>query len=281
MSSEIAIVDSAETPRPIYSGQQMEEAVTAYRRLQEALDRSMPDQIMRIGDKRFRKKGYWRAIAVAFKLTVEPTDERREVQGAFRDGAENFGYILTYRATAPNGRSTTGDGSCFAIEKVARFRCGHPHPTQRGKWEHFPATTCPDYTADYMWATRPLEASEHNVRSHAHTRAFNRAVSNLVGFGEVSGEEIEYWRPEEVTAPIDITKVPPYEGPTEDGEPSKNEPTISVQQAKRLWAIAKSKGWSDSGIKLLLSQRGYEHGTEVPRRLYNGLVQHVETQAPS
>ena len=30
----------------------------------------------------------------------------------------------------------------------------------------------------------------HNVRSHAHTRAFNRAVSNLVGFGEVSADEL-------------------------------------------------------------------------------------------
>jgi hypothetical protein len=30
----------------------------------------------------------------------------------------------------------------------------------------------------------------HNVRGHAHTRAFNRAVSNLVGFGEVSADEI-------------------------------------------------------------------------------------------
>jgi hypothetical protein len=29
------------------------------------------------------------------------------------------------------------------------------------------------------------------VRSHAHTRAFNRAVSNLCGFGEVSAEEVE------------------------------------------------------------------------------------------
>jgi hypothetical protein len=36
-----------------------------------------------------------------------------------------------------------------------------------------------------------MRATEHNVRSHAHTRAFNRAVSNLVGFGEVSAEEVE------------------------------------------------------------------------------------------
>jgi hypothetical protein len=32
--------------------------------------------------------------------------------------------------------------------------------------------------------------SLHNIRSTAETRAFNRAVSNLVGGGEVSADEI-------------------------------------------------------------------------------------------
>ena len=36
-----------------------------------------------------------------------------------------------------------------------------------------------------------MRATEHNVRSHAHTRAYARAVSNLVGFGEVSAEEVD------------------------------------------------------------------------------------------
>ena len=49
-----------------------------------------------------------------------------------------------------------GDGSCFSSEKRGRG-----------------------------------QATVHNVRAHAHTRAFNRAVANLVGFGEVSAEEME------------------------------------------------------------------------------------------
>jgi hypothetical protein len=147
----------ANSPLPVFRGREMAEALTAYRDLQKALDSSMPDQVMELDGKPFRKKGYWRAISVAFNLTVEPTEERREVHGVLDDGSENYSYIVTYRATAPNGRSVTGDGACAASEK------------QRGR----------------------MKASEHNVRSHAHTRSFNRAVSNLVGFGEVSAEEAE------------------------------------------------------------------------------------------
>ncbi len=179
------------SPLPIFTGREMAHALTAYRELQRALDQAMPEQIMSLDGKPFRKKGYWQAIAVAFKLTMEPTTERREIASAFDDGRENFGYIVTYRATAPNGRSTTGDGSCFAIEKARKFRC--PHPERKGSKRslHFPAEMCPDFDPAFQWKTLPAQATEHNVRSHAHTRAFNRAVSNLVGFGEVSAEEVD------------------------------------------------------------------------------------------
>src|SRR5438874_1528525 len=120
----------------------------AYRELQQALDRSMPEQIIKLDGKPFRKKGYWRAIAVAFNLTVEVESERREIYGDLEDGSPNYAYLITYRASTTAGRSETGDGACAAAEK------------SRGR----------------------MKASEHNVRSHAHTRAFNRAVSNLVGF---------------------------------------------------------------------------------------------------
>lgn len=185
-------------PGPVFAGAQMAEALKAYKQLQRALDEAMPDQVMempggRDEEKRhFRKKGYWRAVAVAFGLTVEPTDERREVNDTFEDGRPNFGYIVTYRATAPNGRTAFGDGSAFAIEKAPKFRCPHPEdPTKpKGRRVHFPAEACPDFDALFSWRSLPAQATEHNVRSHAHTRAFNRAVSNLVGFGEVSAEEL-------------------------------------------------------------------------------------------
>src|SRR3990167_2612291 len=84
-------------PSPVFRGAQMVKALADYRELQKALDDSMPDQLMELEGKKFRKKGYWRAISVAFNLTVEPIDERRDVNGVFEDGRDNFGYVVTYR----------------------------------------------------------------------------------------------------------------------------------------------------------------------------------------
>lgn len=187
VASEGQVLD---TPMPAFRGPAMAEALAAYRELQQALDRAMPDQIMELEGKMFRKKGYWRAVAVAFNLTVEEIDERREEAGQFQDGRANFGYIVTYRASTKGGRNEVGDGACFAVEKARRFKCPHPHPSWKGKTLHFPHHTCPDFDPSFQWKTLPGEATEHNVRSHAHTRAFNRAVSNLVGFGEVSADEL-------------------------------------------------------------------------------------------
>lgn len=65
----------------------------------------------------------------------------------------NVVYHFTQKAIAPNGRFAFGVGSCDLLEKGRRNTI-------------------------------------HNARGTAETRAFNRAVSNLVGGGEVSAEEI-------------------------------------------------------------------------------------------
>jgi len=124
-------------------------AIGEYRRIQGVLDNALPDCMMTIQGRSFRKKSYWRAICTAFNLTVELHDESIQVL----DGV--IVALAMYRATAPNGRVAYGDGACTAKEK------------------------------------RSGQDSLHNIRSHAHTRAFNRAVSNLVGFGEVSAEEVD------------------------------------------------------------------------------------------
>lgn len=186
-----ALVHSGATTL-VLTGAKMVMALEEYKDLQRSLDNSMPDQLMTIGDKKFRKKGYWRAIRVAFNLSVEPIEERREVSGLFDDNRENFGYIVTYRATGPNGSSATGDGACFAIEKAVRFRCPHPEKEGSTRTLHWPAENCPEFANHNPWVRLSAQATEHNIRSHAHTRAMNRAISNLVGFGEVSAEEVEH-----------------------------------------------------------------------------------------
>jgi len=150
-NGEVTVIDrETSIVKPAGSPREVAEAIFNYKKIQEELDRAMPDCIQHIAGKAFRKKNYWRAVKTAFNLSVEMLREDRITLG------DDWGYIVTYRATAPNGASADGDGACTYSEK--------------GKGNMIP--------------------SLHNIRSQAHTRAFNRAVSNLVGFGEVSAEEI-------------------------------------------------------------------------------------------
>lgn len=158
-TTELAVVEAADMIAAP-SANELESNVRRYQDMQKTLDRLMPDQIVETGTnndgtpKLFRRKGYWKAIAQGFNLNVELVRESRQVHD------EDFGYCVTYKASDPRtGRSADGDGACFASEKAQR----------RGG----------------------IGGTEHNVRAHAHTRATNRAVSNLVAFGEVSAEELE------------------------------------------------------------------------------------------
>ncbi len=72
-------------------------------------------------------------------------------------------WQATVRAIAPNGRHSDGLGSCHSAER----RFAHAH---------------------------------HDTRATAYTRAANRAISDLVGGGEVSAEEAEML-PAELPAP--------------------------------------------------------------------------------
>mgnify|MGYP001586568864 CR=1 FL=1 len=141
--------------RAVVGPEAMAGALEEYRQLQAVLDRAMPETIMLLDGKPFRKKAYWRAVATAFNLDLQLVSESRWTVN------NDWGYDVVYRAVAPNGRGAAGEASCAASEKRGVNRRGEPY-------DH---------------------ATVHNVRSHAHTRAVNRAISNLVGFGEVSAEE--------------------------------------------------------------------------------------------
>jgi len=73
-----------------------------------------------------------------------------------REDREDGSWVWHYtvRATAPSGQSQMGEGSCDSREV---------HGDRR---------------------------REHDTRGTAHTRAKNRAISDLIGFGQVSAEEV-------------------------------------------------------------------------------------------
>ena len=134
-----AIVPSAEGARS---------SIDTYLDIQKVFDEKMPDCIIEIQGKKFRKKAYWRAIATSFSVSCEVADVTRITL------ENDWGYEATVRAISADGRKSDGDGACMASEKSG------------------------------------ASATVHNVRSHAVTRAKNRAISDLVGFGEVSADEL-------------------------------------------------------------------------------------------
>jgi len=175
----------------------VELAVAEYQRIQDILDKAMPECIVNISGKDHRKKMYWMGVATAFNIDVELLGEpRKEV---LEDG--DWGYLAMARATAPNGRRMDGDGACFASEK------------------------------------KGMVATVHNVRAHAATRAINRAISNLVGFGEVSADEINRDAPAEYHPPAREypTQEPPRESAAPEGETWLRTNMIGKKYAGKTW----------------------------------------------
>jgi hypothetical protein len=253
------------SPVPTYTPDQMIAALREYRALQHALDQAMPDQVIEIAGRQFRKRGYWRAIGVAFHLSIEPLEERREVHGRFQDGQDNFGGLVSYKATAPNGRAAIGDGCVFAVEKAPRFRCPHPHPRREGKSLHYPPEACPDFDPAYIWRALPLQATEHNIRSHAHTRAYNRAISNLVGFAETPAEEIP-------------------DSDLDDDRPRRRRrgvDTIDDTQRRRLFERAEAAGWTRDQLKAWLAGRGITDTSAIARTDYDAVLDELLIATPA
>jgi hypothetical protein len=133
--------------------QQVVDGMKAYQKLlQDLLE---PSDWQGTGSDKFLKKSGWRKIARAFNLSVTKIVDRVE-----RDPDGNpLRAEATYRALAPNGQVQDGDGYCSADEK--RFE------NAKGR-----------------------QKLENDLRATATTRAKNRAISDLVGMGEVSAEEV-------------------------------------------------------------------------------------------
>ena len=201
-------------------------AFEEYRKIQQGLDAALPDCLMEIQGKKFRKKNYWRAIATAFNLTVRLVSEERTEVG------DDWGYLVVFTAMAGNGRSTDGDGSCFASEK------------------------------------KGAQGTVHNVRAHAHTRAYNRAVSNLVGFGEVSAEEMMQEKSQGLATP------PRSTGGRKVTEPQRRRMyKLGSLAADRLEVPAEQV---DEYAKAMIRDLGFESSKDLTREAYDTLCNKLE-----
>lgn len=124
-------------------------------------------------------KSGWRKIATAFNLSVEIVDQELWEE----DGIVKARVLA--RATAPNGKTSTEVAMCASNESN-HMEAGKPDDGTEPK-DH------PDYIkVDGKWRRLkdPREVNEHNILATAATRAKNRAISDCVGGGEVSAEEM-------------------------------------------------------------------------------------------
>jgi len=106
------------------------------------------------------KKSGWRKLALIFNLSIEILDAHRSVH---RDEEGEY-YVWTYRvrARAPNGRFQDAEGVATSRDPFFSKKAGER-----------------------------VTPNEANIKMKAETVAINRAISSLVGGGEISAEEIE------------------------------------------------------------------------------------------
>ena len=114
----------------------------------------------------FKKKSAWRKIATAFNITDEVIKEV-----LIRDENDQIvSATFHVRATAPNGRSSIGVAACSIYDKINKKDVEQPSAFELRK---------------------RFTNAENDVIGTAHTRAKSRAISDLVGMGELSAEELE------------------------------------------------------------------------------------------
>ena len=122
-----------------------------------------------IGEKKAKKRSAWRKLATAFNISDTIIDEDL----VFDETNQIVKAKYTVEATLPNGRSAVGVGVCSIFDKI-RYN-GKNADTE---------------TPSNFELRGRFSNAEHDVPSTAHTRAKNRAISDLIGAGEVSSDEL-------------------------------------------------------------------------------------------
>jgi hypothetical protein len=140
------------------------EMMAAYRLLCESI--LTPDDVIGIPGQQggFVKRSGFSKLATFYGVSTEIRyqDVDRSFEGD--DKGQPLRARARVRATASNGRYADGDGACAMTEPRFQRVSGR-------------------------------QKAEHDLMATAVTRATNRAISNLIGFGQVSAEETEGEQP--------------------------------------------------------------------------------------
>ena len=146
--------DTALVPKAVTQILSIEETAQLFEKFEQLKKKVLsPDDVLKIKGNPYIKKSGWRKIKTAFSLSLEILGSAREMLDD-GTGGQFVSYRVKVRVSHPCG--------AFAD---AEMRCDSKEPFTTGKPE----------TA---WLAM------------AETRAFNRAISDLVGGGDVSAEEM-------------------------------------------------------------------------------------------
>jgi hypothetical protein len=159
----------------------------AYERYEEVKNELLiaeQDAVTISGDWFITKSG-WRKIATAFNVSVETVSVESQINNGI------VKYTVSARAIAPNDKYTSGTGICASNEsnfsrKLVDANAGREEAEERAD------SSDNVVFIDGMYRELPTlkEVDHHNIMATAETRAKNRAISDLVGGGEISGEEM-------------------------------------------------------------------------------------------
>ena len=155
-------------------------------------------------EKDFPKKSAFRKLALFYGVSTELVSSERKDRP---DGSFTWSYIIKASVTTKEGRtrSTPGEGTCDSKEM------------SRGEYGNVRV--------------------EHDTKATAWTRAVNRAVSDLIGFGQVSAEEMTAGGNTEPRKVIDsdsrvVEDEPPTEPPTQPSQQPPAPPVGSLASIK-------------------------------------------------
>ena len=163
---------------PVASISAVKEVFEAFE--QAKRDLLTPKDVITADGKAYIKKSGWRKIGVFFGLSLQKISE-----GWVSDA--NKVWQVTYRAIAPGGQYQDATAYCSWNEAMPLGRLRNAEEYARKmvaaqRWT-------PERAKDHIDGV--IAKLEHDIRVTAETRAKNRAISDLVGGGEISAEEVE------------------------------------------------------------------------------------------
>jgi len=153
----------------------LKEQITLFNEfIDAALDKN--DDIIKIEGKDYLLKSAWRKLAFCTRISVKLIGKGEKIYG--RDKSGEY-YIWTFKAKAVDrdGREVISSGSCSSRDPFFARKDGKLRPSD--------------------------EINESDIYNTAVSNAISRAISDLIGFGKVPGEEM---RGKMKTKELELTK---------------------------------------------------------------------------